>query len=568
MSKKIVQILIILSTIIGFNEGFAQKSSSFELIEVRSDRTYFNPIQYNNKLYIGTSTGSLIIDDKSNNEKIDPSLKGYLSIEDEKLIGNSVNFGHIIKEEENAYNYLLPESYKNLISRQTKYNGRLYIINSGKLFLFKENNFTISHDSLSVRSITPNYIGSYKGVFKNGSKLKFPEYTDGYIREFGNETIICYEGLFRDSAGKISVYANSKKEIEFAGKNLGNARDILKLDNGEYALVTTKGIYQINFTTNNIITIYEDANSFDHYSIFKIDHIDKNALRIFFTAQNKIFYYVVDKKERTLLLDSKHSQVIKQAFFPNTIDKIYVLFEDKLSVFNLNNQSNTYSEDVLMNGLLFCHNFILHKERVFVSTNVGLHMFDLKKNKSYLNIVPIEINNRSLTVINDTIKFGTINGIINLSNENVDNIAKEIDNYNLNNIKETNSSPTTNTIILLAIITLLASTIIILIVRLINTKKKILDAKTIESENYGEANKENIIYYIKEHITTVTINSIREQFKLTPIMLYDILGNDKPGEIIRNYRMDLVRKYRRLKMTEEEISQKTGFSVSYLKKIY
>jgi hypothetical protein len=276
----------------------------------------------------------------------------------------------------------------------------------------------------------------------------------------------------------------------------------------------------------------------------------------------------VDKKERTLLLDSKHSQVIKQAFFPNTIDKIYVLFEDKLSVFNLNNQSNTYSEDVLMNGLLFCHNFILHKERVFVSTNVGLHMFDLKKNKSYLNIVPIEINNRSLTVINDTIKFGTINGIINLSNENVDNIAKEIDNYNLNNIKETNSSPTTNTIILLAIITLLASTIIILIVRLINTKKKILDAKTIESENYGEANKENIIYYIKEHITTVTINSIREQFKLTPIMLYDILGNDKPGEIIRNYRMDLVRKYRRLKMTEEEISQKTGFSVSYLKKIY
>ena len=66
----------------------------------------------------------------------------------------------------------------------------------------------------------------------------------------------------------------------------------------------------------------------------------------------------------------------------------------------------------------------------------------------------------------------------------------------------------------------------------------------------------------------MTINSIREQFKLTPLMLYDILGNDKPGEIIRSYRMDLVRKYRRLKMTEEEISQKTGFSVSYLKKIY
>jgi hypothetical protein len=51
-------------------------------------------------------------------------------------------------------------------------------------------------------------------------------------------------------------------------------------------------------------------------------------------------------------------------------------------------------------------------------------------------------------------------------------------------------------------------------------------------------------------------------------MLYDILGNDKPGEIIRNYRMEIVRKYRRLKISEEEIAQKTGFSISYLKKIY
>ncbi|MFZ9242105.1 MAG: hypothetical protein ACO295_02755, partial [Sediminibacterium sp.] len=126
----------------------------------------------------------------------------------------------------------------------------------------------------------------------------------------------------------------------------------------------------------------------------------------------------------------------------------------------------------------------------------------------------------------------------------------------------------TNYIILFSIIGILFIAIILLIIRLNKAKLASNSNKNADDNFYGEANKENIIHYIQENITTVSIQSIRDQFNLTPIMLYEVLGNDKPGELIRNHRMELVRKYRRMKVSEEEISQKTGFSVSYLKKIY
>ena len=565
--KKLRSIIIVLVFLSLINQAFGQQSRNFEIIEVRSDRTYYNLLQYNNNLYIGTSKGTIIIDGKQATEENDTKINGYISIVDGKLKGNSTYFGHIILEDENVYNYLLPDGYKNLISRQNKYNGKLYIINSGKLFLFKENNFTITNDSLSVRSITRNYIGSYTGIFKNGNKIKFPEYTDGYIREFDNETFICYEGLFRDSSGITTTYANSKKETVIAGKNIGFARDIQKLEKGNYALVTIKGIYLVNFSLNKIDPIIEESKSFDHFSIFKIDQSDKNSTRIFYTFQNKLFYYVIQTKENNVLLDTKHSTAIKQSFFPNTIDKIYVLFEDKLSLFTLDQQSNTYSEDVLMNGLIFSHNMILNNEKIFVSSNVGLHMFDLKKNKAYLNLIPVEINNRSLCIIQDTLKFGTLNGIYNLTDNHIESLTNEADDAALNT-KASSTDDKFNYFVLLGIIILLIIIILIMIIMIRKSKTKQVIEKVIETENYGEATKDNIIYYIQENITIVTIQSIRDQFNLTPIMLYEILGNDKPGEIIRNYRMDLVRKYRRIKLSEEEIAQNTGFSISYLKKIY
>jgi hypothetical protein len=70
-----------------------------------------------------------------------------------------------------------------------------------------------------------------------------------------------------------------------------------------------------------------------------------------------------------------------------------------------------------------------------------------------------------------------------------------------------------------------------------------------------------------DKITLSPIHGIYEKFKINPNQLYDILENEKPGELIRNHRIQLVRKYRREKKDEKFISENTGFSESYLKKI-
>ncbi|MFM1756209.1 MAG: hypothetical protein RL621_1157, partial [Bacteroidota bacterium] len=74
--------------------------------------------------------------------------------------------------------------------------------------------------------------------------------------------------------------------------------------------------------------------------------------------------------------------------------------------------------------------------------------------------------------------------------------------------------------------------------------------------------------YIHENIKLVTIQSICEKFGITPVRLYELLENDKPGEIIRNHRLNLVRRYRKEKKDDSFIAENTGFSISYLKKIY
>ena len=58
-----------------------------------------------------------------------------------------------------------------------------------------------------------------------------------------------------------------------------------------------------------------------------------------------------------------------------------------------------------------------------------------------------------------------------------------------------------------------------------------------------------------------------EEFKLTVNLLYNILGDKKPGKIIRKERLKIVKKMRRQKVSDEIISKATGFSRSYLKKI-
>lgn len=554
------KIYILLSLVLTITYAYAQTEDTYDLEKVESDRSYYNFIETKNTLYIGTSVGAVLIN-KNNETSIQKELIGYLSLENEKVISKGIYFGHIIDvNEEKKFNYLLPNPYKELVSRHILFNNKLYLINSNKLFIFGKRNYSFTHDSLSVRSITPHYIGSYSGIYKNGSKLPFPTYTDGFIREFQNETFICYEGLFRDSAGIISNYSNPENKLVKIGNiEIGAARDILKIENNQYILLTTTGIYLVNFSQKKIETIYKATKNDEKISFIKCETVNNMTTRLFYSAQEKINYYVFQTKETITLLSLKNAQ-IQQAYFPNTIDKIYVLLNNRFSECILNTRTNQYTENILIPELRLPHNFLINNHYAFISTNEGLHMYYLKSNSFYSNIIPFETNNLSLSLVNDTIKVGTVNGIANLSIDNINNIVKEyIDKSTISTKVDKNNS-------FIYLILIQSCAIIALILLIFKLKKKTPIAKPESLTQLPT--KENIISYINRNIISVSNKSICDHFNINAVKLYEILEDEKPGEIIRNLRVALVRKYRKEKKDEQFISENTGFSISYLKKVY
>lgn len=64
-----------------------------------------------------------------------------------------------------------------------------------------------------------------------------------------------------------------------------------------------------------------------------------------------------------------------------------------------------------------------------------------------------------------------------------------------------------------------------------------------------------------------SIKSLLDEFKLNAPQLYAILKPDKPGSIIQQLRLDLVKKMREEGKPVNEIAEATGLSLSYLKKL-
>lgn len=79
--------------------------------------------------------------------------------------------------------------------------------------------------------------------------------------------------------------------------------------------------------------------------------------------------------------------------------------------------------------------------------------------------------------------------------------------------------------------------------------------------------REDIETYLKENLADASIITLAEKFGINMSQLYDILKPDRPGSIIQQIRLDVVRNMRQEGKSTEEIAKATGLSASYVKKI-
>jgi hypothetical protein len=193
----------------------------------------------------------------------------------------------------------------------------------------------------------------------------------------------------------------------------------------------------------------------------------------------------------------------------------------------------------------------IDKDEVLITTIDGAVSFNLTSKKATKIFNGIEFNKRAVFKTADSIKLGTINGYISLSPDQLKVIIQKAETSNEG--KRKNALFTT----IIVILTLVSSILIAFYFISSKRKQKVTNKIAIHE----------VEAYIAKNLHQVTIDSITNNFNLSLKELYELTYPNKPGKLIAKKRKDMVRSLLNQNKDLVYISEITGFSVSYLKKI-
>lgn len=520
-------------------------AQKFKLTSIYTDKYYYNATLKDNTILLGTSDGVFKYQQNSEMVLLDKDLKNGI-VYDNNVIKSYNPKGS------SEYNYLLPEE---LISKNVvtfKNNNLLFLFTKGKMLVYSLFYFQFENIG-STRSFSDNYIGTYDGVYYKNKKIKQPSYTSGYIKEYETETFICYDGVYRiskkDSLTTNFLSYNSLSTLIF-GKELGRTENILKIKKNVFLLTSSIGLYLIDFNIKKSKLLLKNQGS--NYRFLSYDTNGINGRVSFFD----------DTKEYTYNTDT---QAIKQfTVYEEPVVDIYSISDSQKFLLTNHTLSfkNSYDDRknyILLENLDQPHNVGLFKNIIYVTTNNGLNCYDLSLGKAYYNVIIDEFNSRAHYVKNDTLMLGSINGYYKFS---IDDLRMQLKTLPI--FKKSETKLKYNYSIIFVVI----FTLVLVVFNYIFIK---IFKKRSSQNNFNQVPvptlKKEIEIFIIENINIISIDLICDEFNLSSIKLYQIMKPHKPGNFIRIKRMQLVKRMRNKGLSEYLISKKTGFSISYLKKI-
>ena len=523
---------------------FAQKKlNNYKIINVLSEPYFFNGVVLENNLYFGTSEGVMLYNSNDGNViSKNPDLKGYITITDNKIVRGRIN-------EDFDYNYLLPDQYKKSASSYLIHNSKLFITSRGNIFIY--NYLDVNLESFaSVRSISKNFIGTYEGIYDkvSGEKLKFPSYTNSYIRELDGVTFINWNGL---SIIKDSIQTNFFNKQTLSTKindtEMGIAHDVLHWFDENYIVSSSNGLYNLNLEDNNVKIKLAAKNG--TYSFVKDEQYLNKVNRLFIHDNNSLYTYFPDT-DKLVNLRSFNNKIIDILNVEN--DMCFVLLEDRLFTINLKDENKTY---LIYEKLELSNNVGKFKNFIYVTSDFGLSLYDLNSSQFKHLVIKEEFNSKANFSNKDTLFLGSVNGLYKL------NHSKLVELFNTSKYFKSGDK------IILSKNYLIVTFIVLLIIFsvLFYFIAKIKKAKLAYAQN--EIDSITVRKYIQNNLNTVTVKSICQHFNMPLNKLYSYMESQKPGEMITEERMKLLKRLRLNGENENLISKKTGFSISYLRQI-
>ena len=523
-----------------------QVEQIFELKETHHTSYFFNTIVVDNKLFFGTSNGVQYYDNKTKTIKlINTHIVGAI----DHYNGEFINVPTPV---DNLYSHLLPINYSKSKSNTLVYRSDIYIICRGVLFVFNLKSYNVK-PLPSIRSISKNYIGSYGGIYSliNNEKIEFPTYTSSFIREFDGVTFINWDGLsIIDKNGQRNFYASNGEGIEIKDEIIGLAIDVENIDVNRFLLFTSYGVYLFNDKTLD----FKQVLSASKYGILNFIRSEKDinrASRVFLHNDKTIFQYLPTTKELTKIA-SFDSFIVD--VFSNSASIYYVLTDKDVRKIHLTEKKENY---ILFDNITLPKNIGVFKNFVFVTSDVGLYLFDVKTKVGKELIIKEEFNKNAFFIDNNKLNLGSINGLYDLDYTTLTNLFNEQEDLQ----EKENIIIKKDNLLIYGLLILLLGTGSFLLFR-----QKLINYN-IKKAKYKGINQAQINEYIVSNISSVSINSICDHFELPVNKLYNLLGKKKPGDLIREERLKIVRQMKIENKSKKEIAQATGFSTSYLKKL-
>ena len=508
-------------------------NNNFTIHKIYDDKVFYNFVSYENELYVSSSNGIHKIDKYGDNLILfNASIFGAIN----SIFERNNNFKIKFIELPNVY----PNLYAEAITDFAYLDNNLYVIARGKLLIYNNLKYSFNPKG-SVRSITDNAIGTYGGVYINGNKLNKITYTDGQIRKFDSITFVCYNGLLSYKDNIETKLYNNDNSIRTKGE-YGAISDIYAVTNSKFIVISDKGIYKYDNESNVFDLVYTNQNKIIPIRN-KIDSRIKDRGEFHF-IDDKRYISLNIKDNKIDIIESNIKYEIKDILESDVNgNDFYAISKNNLLL------SLKRTKDGLKLGEKFpiessAHTILDYENLVFLSGDKGLSIFEKTKKKIYDNYIIEEFNKGAIYKENNKISFGSIHGVYTI--DDIKDFEKSLifKDFKIKNNKN-----------FLYFGVFLFVFILIIIIRFLS-KKSITDEQLILS----------IKRFIRKNLSSVTLKMLEIEFNLDYNEINSINKNFKPAKYIKTERLDLTKKMLLNKKTISEISEKTGYSETYLLK--
>lgn len=529
----------------GFCLKAQQVSTDTVLNMVLSEPFFYNVLaDIKGNIYAGTSNGIIKLNGKEQVFIKDES--GYITLDKE---GNPIIAPEGISNyHEKKYLYLLPypDQVRNEFHSGTE--SQFYICSGGRLYIYDILPYSYSYDNHSIRSISPHFVGTYSGLYRDGVLVPdAPDFCDGYIREINGKTFVCYDYIWMTDLSKSSDVGKSVPNLT---ETKGGIYDIaFSKQTNSYYITSRNTLYSLDSSLSIQQPIYESKSG----PISLIDDVELSAQILL--LDKKFFVSInLDKNDIDTLAE------LEEPLLAGTHVEIFPIHLLSNSTLYVYNGDGTVTK--LIGGLKKAHSLVaVSSSELVIATDMGLFLFNTVSKVISPLIEGIEFNRRALYLGEGKIYAGSINGLYTIDVNKLHELAAELERRHSKKFKISSGY-----LVGISIISIIA--VVVLLIFLLKSRKEVNESKVLIKEMTLETiNRERIENFIKENLATASINSITDHFKTNKSFIYRLLEPDKPGTIIQKFRQEMVIKMKSEGHSIKEISIATGLSQPYINRM-